>query len=163
MCNNLKLNFSCTMSYRCINAKLYFSSNFKMVYLEIEDTPAKFKSKVWQYFGFEKIVSYGIKSVDKTVTVCKLCKSDISYPTCTTTNMFTHLQRRQTQFYQELDKGKTKVTTASVLSTGPGDVIPKGQLRLQDVIKSQYILKSSRALGCSKSIGIFMTKDHRTI
>ena len=75
--------------------------------------------------------------------------------------MFTHLQRRQPQVYQELDKGKAKVTTAIVQSTGSGDVIPKGQLRLQDVIKSQYILKSSRALDCSKSIGIFMTKDLR--
>ena len=57
--------------------------------------------------------------------------------------MFTHLQRRQPQVYQELDIGKTKVTTASVRSTGSGDVILKGQLRLQDVIKSQYILKKN--------------------
>ena len=61
---------------------------------EIENVPAKYKSKVWQYFGFEKTVDNGVKSVNKTKTVCKVCQSDISYAMGTTTYMFTHLQRK---------------------------------------------------------------------
>ena len=68
---------------------------------EIEDAPAKYKLKVWQYFGFEKTVDNSVKSVNKTKTVCKVCQSDISYATGTTTNMFTHLQRKHPLIYQE--------------------------------------------------------------
>ena len=51
-----------------------------MAYCEIEDAPAKFKSKVWQYFGVEKIVSNRIKSVDKTKILSASCVRVI-YPT----------------------------------------------------------------------------------
>ena len=67
--------------------KLFFDSalrerhKFKMADREIEDAPAKYKSRVWQYFGFEKTVDNGVKSVNKTKTVCKVCQSDISYAT----------------------------------------------------------------------------------
>ena len=53
---------------------------------KIEDAPAKYKSKVWQFFGFEKTVDNSVKSVNKAKTVRKVCQSDISYATGTTTN-----------------------------------------------------------------------------
>ena len=41
----------------------------------IVDPPAKFKSLVWQYFGFPKYVDGTVE----TSTICKLCKHLIRY------------------------------------------------------------------------------------
>ena len=63
-----------------------------MAECEVADAPAKFKSRVWQYFGFENIIDKnGIRTLDKSKTVCKECRAQISYGTGNTTNMLTHL------------------------------------------------------------------------
>ena len=74
---------------------------------EVVDAPAKFKSRVWQYFGFENIIdNNGIRTLDKSKTVCKQCHAQISYGTGNTTNMFTHLQRKHPHLslYQMLNQ-----------------------------------------------------------
>ena len=49
-----------------------------MADFEVVDAPANFKSKVWQYFGFARVTDQnGIKTVDKTKTVCKVCEAQL--------------------------------------------------------------------------------------
>ena len=107
--------------------------------------PLNFKSKVWQYFGFEKLVENGIKTLDRTKTVCKVCKVDIAYGTGNTTNMFTYLQRRHPQIYQELAKPKVSQNQPN-WSTKSIGVAPSGQLRLHDFLKTELSSNSPRPL-----------------
>ena len=80
-----------------------------MADFEVVDSPANFKSKVWQYFGFVRVTDqYGIKTLDKTKTVCKVCEAQIAYGTGNTTNMFTHLQRKHPKLHEELEASKSK-------------------------------------------------------
>ena len=66
-----------------------------MADFEVVDAPANLKSKVWQYFGFARVTDQnGIKTLDKTKTVCKVCEAQIAYRAGNTTNMFTHLQKK---------------------------------------------------------------------
>ena len=62
---------------------------------EIEDAPvASYRSPVWDHFGFN--VTYddgGKKVVDKTVTVCKHCRTRVVYANANTSNMLAHLRR----------------------------------------------------------------------
>ena len=56
----------------------------------------------WQHFGFENIIDKnGIRTLDKSKTVCKECRAQISYGTGNTTNMFTHRQRKHPHLYEE--------------------------------------------------------------
>jgi hypothetical protein len=57
--------------------------------VKIMDAPAKYSSKVWKYFGFEK--NDQDKCDFKTI-VCKECKAVLKY-SGGTTNMSTHLRR----------------------------------------------------------------------
>ena len=51
----------------------------KIADFEVVDAPANFKSKVWQYFGFARVTDQnGIKTLDKTKTVCKVCEAQIA-------------------------------------------------------------------------------------
>ena len=73
------------------------------------DAPANFKSKVWKYFGFARVTDQnGIKTWDKTKTVCKVCEAQIAYGTGNTTNMFTHLQRKPPKLHEEIEASKSK-------------------------------------------------------
>ena len=63
----------------------------------------------WQYFGFENIIDKnGIRTLDKSKTVCKECRAQISYGTGNTTNMFTHRQRKHPHLYEESNSQQNK-------------------------------------------------------
>lgn len=48
--------------------------------VEIAEAPNNFKSEVWKHFGFPKTVNEkGEKIIDKTNTICKLCKKLVPY------------------------------------------------------------------------------------
>ena len=80
-----------------------------MADFEVVDAPANFKSKVWQYFSFARVTDQnGIKTLDKTKTVSKVCEAHIAYGTGNTTNMFTHLQRKHPKLHEELEASKSK-------------------------------------------------------
>ena len=80
-----------------------------MADFEVVDAPTSFKSNVWQYFGFARVTDQnGIKTLDKTKTVCKVCEAQIAYGTGNTTNLFTHLQRKHPKLHEELDGSKSK-------------------------------------------------------
>ena len=75
------------------------------------DAPANFKSKVWQYFGFTRVKDQnGIKTLDKTNTVCKVCEAQIAYRTGNTTNTkhSSSLQRKHPKLQEELEASKSK-------------------------------------------------------
>ena len=117
---------------------------------EVADAPVKFKSRVWQYFGFENIIdNNGIRTLDKSKTVCKHCRAQISYETDNTTNIFTHLQRKHPHIYEEINANKTK---PSQVSSSVKGIAPSGR---QQTIKGAFQAKlnpnSPRALECAKS------------
>ena len=131
-----------------------------MADLKVADAPANYKSKVWQYFGFESIVDQnGVRTLDKTKTVCKECRALIAYGTGNTTNMSTHLQRRHPNLHQEMTANKLKPSPVSKSAKG---VAPSsGQRTLKDVLQTKLNANSPKALDCTKSIGIFIAKDLR--
>ena len=60
---------------------------------EVVDAPPKFKSRVWQYFGFENIIdNNGIRTLDKSKTVCKQCRAQNSWQH----NQYVHLSAEKT-------------------------------------------------------------------
>ena len=126
----------------------------------VADAPAKFKSRVWQYFGFENITdNNGIRTLDKSKTVCKQCRAQISYGTGNTTNMFTHLQRKHPHLYEEINANKTKPSQVS--SSVKGVAPSVGQQTIKSAFQAKLNPNSPRALECTKSIGMFMAKDLR--
>ena len=58
---------------------------FKMADREIEDAPENTSRRCGNISALKRLDN-GVKSVNKTKTVCKVCQSDVSYTTGTTTN-----------------------------------------------------------------------------
>ena len=112
----------------------------------------------WQYFGFENIIDKnGIRTLDKSKTVCKECRAQISYGTGNTTNMFTHRQRKHPHLYDESNANKTKPSQVS--SSVKGVAPLGGQQAIKGAFQAKLNTNSPRALECTKSIGMFMAKD----
>ena len=112
----------------------------------------------WQYFGFENIIDKnGIRTLDKSKTVCKECRAQISYGTGNTTNMFTHRQRKHPHLYDESNANKTKPSQVS--SSVKGVAPLGGQQTIKGAFQAKLNTNSPRALECTKSIGMFMAKD----
>ena len=64
--------------------------------MELADTPASYKSAVWEKFGFP--VQYGNdgkRVVDWTKTVCRRCSAEVTYVAGNTSNMLTHITYRR--------------------------------------------------------------------
>ena len=123
----------------------------------IINAPAKFRSFVWKYFGFP--AELAVKKT-KQITICKLCFSEISYTTGTTSNMTAHLKRK----HNIVDEAGGKLI--DVNNNKPNQTIDssssnKGQLSLHDVFKNKLPKNSTKAESISKSIGIFIAKDMR--
>ena len=59
----------------------------------------KSSSKVWKYFGFEQNTNeLGVKSVDKSKAVCRLCRKKFTY-TRGTTNLNNHIRSQHSTEY----------------------------------------------------------------
>ena len=137
-----------------------------MADFKVVDAPANFKSKVWQYFGFTRVTDQnGIKTLDKTKTVCKVCEAQIAYRTGNTTNMFTHLQKKHPKLHEELEASKSKDSkpSQSVKGVAPPvkGVALSGQHSLKDMLQTKLNPDGSRATELTKSIGMFIAKDLR--
>ena len=116
----------------------------------------------WQYFGFENIIDKnGIRTLDKSKTVCKECRAQISYGTGNTTNMFTHRQRKHTHLYEESNANKTKPSQVS--SSVKGVAPSGGHQTIKGAFQAKMNPNSPRALECTKSIGMFMAKDRHSV
>ena len=128
----------------------------KIADCEIADAPLKFKSRVWQYFGFENIIDKnGIRTLDKSKML-----SPNFFRTGNTAKMFTHLQRKHAPpLYQEVNANKTKPSQVS--SSVKGVVPSGGQQTIKDAFQAKLNPNSPRDLECTKSIGMIMAKDHR--
>lgn len=113
---------------------------------EIVDAPSSNKSVVWTHFGFPcKRQENGEKIVDKTKTVCKLCRYSSPYTTASTTTMMYHLQRHH----------KEK------LLPQPKKQLPKDQPTLQKAFAAPLLAASRRAKDITQSIGFFIANDMR--
>ena len=112
-----------------------------MTDFEVVDAPANFKSKVWKYFGFVRVTDQnGIKTWDKTKTVCKVCEAQIAYGTGNTTNMFTHLQRKHPKLHEEIEASKSKDSKPSQSVKG---VAPSVKVYFYCSIKFSIVLCTS--------------------
>ena len=109
-----------------------------MADFEVVDAPTNFKSKVRQYFGFARVTDQnGIKTLDKTETVWKVCEAQIAYGKGNATNMFTHLQRKHPKLHEEVEASKSKDSkpSQSVKGVVPSvkGIAPSGQCSLKDI------------------------------
>ena len=108
---------------------------------ELQDAPATFRSHVWKYFGFP--VTYndsGVREVDKSVTVCKLCGTRKSYDDGNTSSMGTHLTRHHPD----------KVSTGAKPPTNPT------QPSLPSAFSKPLSRDSPRAKSLTKAVGQFI-------
>ncbi|XP_049320146.1 E3 SUMO-protein ligase ZBED1-like [Astyanax mexicanus] len=111
---------------------------------EMKDAPALFKSGVWDHFGFP--VTYddtGNKNVDRTVTICKHCKTRIAYASGNTSNMTGHLRRHH----------------PSVSVKGRRGEPAKKPFTISAAFKQPLAEDTAKAKSISKAIGIFIAKD----
>ena len=107
----------------------------------IRPAPSGFKASVWQHFGFYEVE--GKKELDKTHTVCKLCKATLKY--CgNTTNIRNHILR----WHPELEEKPENPVVAANQTT-----IPNTMAKLP--------MHSQRAKRITKSIAAFIAKDLR--
>ncbi|CAK6982090.1 hypothetical protein F7725_012018%2C partial, partial [Scomber scombrus] len=113
--------------------------------VEIVDAPSTHKSVVWSHFGFlAKRQEDGDKFVDRTKTICKLCRYSMAYTAASTTNMTYHLRRYQ----------KDKLT----LPQPPKKQLPKDQTTLQKSFTVPLLASSRRA---KEITGFFIACDMR--
>ena len=92
-------------------------------------------------------IHFNCLKVDKTCTVCKICRRSMRY-TGNTTNMSTHLKRHHPENAPEsTEKSVPKTCT--------------GQLRLNEVFQSQGRLPPQKAQAITRQIGIFIATDLR--
>lgn len=114
---------------------------------------SKFKSPVWQHFDF--LVTDGV--MDKTITVCKLCKTQIKYATGSTSSMNAHMSRKH-------GVSSTKVTSSAEKSKEHEHKrTASGQLSLHEsfALKNKFSRTSTRHAEITRSIGLFIAKDMR--
>jgi hypothetical protein len=131
---------------------------------KIERPPSsQFRSVIWDHFGFPVTFTEGVKSVDKTVTVCRHCEDDVAIKyTGSTTNMCTHMKRHHPRV--DVSGTRRKSTTAtSTATTSTGATGATGQLRIADLFKpsDKMTPTSTRYKAISKGIGIFLACDMR--
>ncbi|KAM3861959.1 E3 SUMO-protein ligase ZBED1-like [Diretmus argenteus] len=107
----------------------------------IRPAPSSFKASVWQHFGFYEVE--GKRELDKTHTICKLCRANKKY-SGNTTNMRDHLAR----WHPELGEKNENTAPASNQTTIPETI-------------SKLPPNSERAKRITRSIGIFIVKDLR--
>lgn len=115
--------------------------------MEVEDAPTNFESSVWQHFGFPaRNQDDGNKVVDRTKTICKLCRCVLTYTTANTSNMLHHLNRHHKEKIQ---------------SSPPPVKLTKGQTTLKKVFSPPLSASSQRAKEITRSIGIYIAKSMR--
>ena len=107
----------------------------------IRPAPASFKASVWQHFGFYEVE--GRRELDKSHTVCKLCKEKKIYHG-NTTNMRAHIVR----WHPELVENTAGSSTTSNQTTIPNTI-------------TKLPMHSEKASRITKSIGAFIAKDLR--
>ena len=133
----------------------------------IVSPPASYKSKVWQYIGFEERLVNGVNKIDRSRAMCRLCKTTVACSTGNTTNMANHLSRKHADVYKTSSTANGNATQSSASSgkrshsQSQSSTSPIGQLRLHDVLASKFHPTSSRAIAITKAIGIFISKDMR--
>ena len=124
--------------------------------VEIQSVPASFKSHVWHNFGFKVVYSpTGIRTVDRSVSVCRICHSELKY-TGTTTNMMFHLKRH----HRDAPIAKTDETSSSSKQTHPAKSA-SGQLRLQEF--KHLPIPSPHARLISRCVADFIVSDLRPL
>ena len=102
----------------------------------IHNAPARLKSKVWKKFG----LYLKNRVLDKSVAICKDCKTAIKY-SGSTTNLNTHLVRRH---------GETARRRLAQTLT-----------EIQDLFQPKLTHNSARAKIITASITWFVVKDKR--
>ena len=107
----------------------------------IRPAPASLKTAVWQHFGFYE----NNGKLDKTYTICKVCRSQIKY-FGNTTNLYNHISRR----HPELGGKKGPVP----------DGRPSSQMTIEQAL-GQLPPNSERAQRITKSIAKFIAVDLR--
>ena len=134
--------------------------------LTLEKPPATYKSAVWQHFGFPVTHDNDVKTVDRQVTVCRLCTTRIKY-TGNTTNMSTHLRRHHRDVDTSITMTATKLKPERGNTASQSSIKTSGsfswQLKLAEVFSLRQKLgaTSDRARSITRSIGLFMALDMR--
>jgi hypothetical protein len=128
--------------------------------ITLKDPQAKFRSRVWKYFGF--VSADGVKDdANKDKNICKLCMSSVSYKARNTSNMSTHLKRKHGV---DISMPRTTPPSTENTSNEPEKATGvTGQLRLQEVLglRKKIPLQSPRGMCITKAIGGFLAKDMR--
>ena len=113
------------------------------------------KSQVWEYFSFRKQDT----EIDKTITVCNICKCEFKYATGSTSSMNNHLSRKHDIVVKNVKVGVDEASGEKQQSVSKGN----GQLRLHEAfaIRNKLSRTSSRHTEITRSIGTFIAKDMR--
>lgn len=124
----------------------------------IINAPAAYRSKIWKHFGFPPS-NDNPKQADRTKTICKICFTEVSYKTGTTTNMRTHIIRKHNINIDE-DREDTSTRPTAGVNTNK-TTQSDGQLKLSHFLNQKYSRTSQRHLNITTAIGMFIAKDLR--
>lgn len=116
-------------------------------------SPANYKSKVWQHYGFYKRNG----QLDKTNAICKMCHAAVKY-TGSTTNLITHLKRRH-GISVEAPVTSPASESETARSSSSSSTHGEPQPNIPSFFGGQLALNSTRAKVITNAIAYFICKD----